>query len=258
MGDVHRQNRDDTGLENYMRHLRQSPVLLAIALAGCATGTNGGKLGETGQVQVIANTELPAPGREDMISASRPYLIGPFDQLTIDVFGIPELTKRDITADAAGRISFPVAGVIDAGGMTPGQLSEAIADRLRAGYIRDPQVTVNLKETTSQVVTVDGQVVQPGVYPVIGNMTLMRAVATAKGVAEFAKLDDVVVLRKVGDQRYAALYNLAAIRRGNYPDPQIYSNDTVIVGESNARRMFKDLLQVVPLLTTPIIVALQN
>ena len=67
-----------------------------------------------------------------------------------------------------------------------------------------------------------------------------------------------MILRNVGGQRYAGLYNLAAIRRGNYADPKVYANDTVVVGDSTARRMFKDLLQVVPLLTTPLIVALQR
>jgi polysaccharide export outer membrane protein len=227
------------------------------ALGGCST-VGGGQLGESSSVQVINDAALPEPTQADFIANARPYLIGPFYQLVIDVFGIPELSDRQVTADAAGRISFPVAGTIDAAGLTPAQLSDELASRLRAGYVRNPQVTVNLKAANSQMMTVDGNVNQPGVYPVLGGMTLMKAVATARGVSEFAKLDDVVVLRTVGDQRYAALYNLAAIRRGNYADPVVYGNDTIIVGESRARRMFKDLLQVVPLLTTPIIVAMQN
>ena len=232
-------------------------VVLSLAAGGCAT-TPGGKLGETGRSQVLMGGELPAPGAGDVIATARPYVIGPFDQLNIDVFGIPELTDRTVTADAAGRISFPVAGTIDAGGMTPEQFAAVLTDRLRAGYILNPQVTVNLRQAVSQTVMIDGQVTQPGVYPVLGGMTLMRAVATARGVAEYAKLDDVVVLRTVGSQRYAALYNLAAIRRGNYADPPIYANDAVIVGESRSRRLFKDFLQVLPLLTTPIVVALQG
>ena len=75
-------------------------------------------------------------------------------------------------------------------------------------------MTVNLKETVSQVITVDGQVTEPGLYPVVGRMTLMRAVATAKGLSEFAKLNDVVVFRTVKGQKLAALYDLHAIRRG--------------------------------------------
>ena len=108
------------------------------------------------------------------------------------------------------------------------------------------------------MITVDGQVKEPGLYPVIGKMTLMRAVATAKGTAEFAKLDDVVIFRTVNGQKLAALYNLKAIRRGYYNDPEVFANDVVVVGDSQARRLFKDALQLVPLLTTPLIVALQQ
>jgi polysaccharide export outer membrane protein len=110
----------------------------------------------------------------------------------------------------------------------------------------------------SQVVTVDGQVRQPGLYPVVGGMTLMRAVATAQGTSEFARLRDVVVFRTVGGQNMAALYNLDAIRRGLYPDPEIFANDVVIVGDSPARRIFRDVLQAAPLITTPIIALLQR
>jgi polysaccharide export outer membrane protein len=106
------------------------------------------------------------------------------------------------------------------------------------------------------VVTVDGQVNEPGLYPVVGRMTLMRAVATAKGVSEFAKMDDVVVFRTVNGQKMAALYNLKAIRRGNYDDPEIYANDIVVVSESSARRLFKDALQVLPAIATPLVVLL--
>jgi len=241
-----------------MKHSSITAVALSLSLAGCAMNPSGGELGQTGVARVVNETAMPAPTFADSLAGARPYVIGPFDQLQIDVFGIPEMSDRTVTADAGGRISFPIAGTIDAAGMTPAQLSDELAARLRAGYVRNPQVTVNLRQATSQTMTVDGQVVQPGVYPVLGGMTLMKAVATARGVAEFAKLDDVVVLRTVGDQRYAALYNLAAIRRGNYADPILYANDTVIVGESRQRRLFKDLLQVVPLLTTPLIVAIQN
>jgi polysaccharide biosynthesis/export protein len=230
-------------------------ALFAGLLAGCA---GGGALGGAQNVTVLTGSELPAPDRTDLMAESRPYLIGPFDKLEIDVFGIEELSKREVQTDASGRISFPLAGIIEAAGRTPAEVEDELESRLRTRYVRDPQVTVNLKETVSQVITVDGQVKEPGLYPVIGKMTLMRAVATAKGTAEFAKLDDVVIFRTVKGQELAALYNLKAIRRGNYEDPEVFANDVVIVGDSAARRLFKDALQIVPLLTTPLIIALQN
>ncbi|HEX4873761.1 MAG TPA: polysaccharide biosynthesis/export family protein [Sphingorhabdus sp.] len=231
------------------------PLVALSLLASCA---GPGQLGGASNITVMQGSELPAPDRADLLSESRPYLIGPFDKLMIDVFGIEELSEKEVQTDASGRISFPLAGVIEAAGKTPAEIEDEIEARLRSRYVRDPQVTVNLKETVSQVITVDGQVKKPGLYPVIGKMTLMRAVATAEGTAEFAKLDDVVIFRTVKGQQLAALYNLKAIRRGNYDDPEVFANDVVVVGDSQARRLFRDALQVVPLLTTPLIIALQN
>ena len=230
-------------------------VLMAFALSSCA-GSRA--LGGAQTVKVLSGTDLPPPQRSDLIAQDRPYLIGPFDKLVIDVFGIEELSKKEVQTDASGRISFPLAGVVEAAGRTPAEVETILEERLRTGFVRDPQVTVNLKETVSQVITVDGQVKEPGLYPVIGRMTLIRAVATAKGTDEFAKLDDVVVFRTVGGQQYAALYNLKSIRRGGYPDPEVFANDVVIVGDSQARRLFKNALQIAPLLTSPLILLLQN
>jgi polysaccharide biosynthesis/export protein len=231
-------------------------VLLSSLLIGC-----GGKslpLGGANGMTVLQSTQLPPPDRVDILGESRPYLIGPFDKLLIDVFGIEELSSKEVQTDASGRISFPLAGIIEAAGKTPGEIEQEIENRLRSRFVRDPQVTVNLKETVSQVITVDGEVKEPGLYPVVGKMTLMRAIATAKGTAEFAKLDDVMIFRTVKGQEYAAVYNLKAIRRGNYDDPEVFANDVVVVGDSTARRRFKDILQIAPLLTTPLILLLQS
>jgi len=236
-------------------------ILVATAagmLAGCSYGPDGGRVGETGQVQVVASAALPEPGANDIVSQPRSYVIGPQDVLIIDVFGVEELANREFAVDGAGRVSVPLAGGIDAAGKTPEELTLAIAERLRANHMRDPLVSVNVKEAVSQFVTVDGQVMKPGLYPVLGDMTLMRAVASAQGLGEFAKQDDVVILRSVGGQRYAGIYNIAAIRRGNYPDPAVYANDVVVVGDSATLRRLKDFIAVLPAITTPLIYLLDN
>lgn len=230
-------------------------VGVCILLAACAKTE---PLGVNPNVAVVAQPAgLPPPSGADLFAQNRPYLIGPFDKLVIDVFGIEELSKKEVQTDAGGRISFPLAGVIEAAGKTPAEVEDILEDRLRGRFVRDPQVTVNLKETVSQVITLDGEVREPGLYPVIGRMTLMRAIATAKGPSEYAKLDDVVIFRTVGGKRMAALYNLKAIRRGNYEDPEVFANDIVVMGNSPGRRLFKDLLAGLPVLTAPLILALQ-
>ncbi len=134
----------------------------------------------------------------------------------------------------------------------------AIEAALRGRYVRRPEVTVNIKSSVSQVVTVDGQVVEPGLYPVTNQMTLLRAIASAKGLSEFARQDDVVVLRTVGGRKMAGLYNVDAIRRGAYDDPPIYANDVIVVGDSPQRRLFRDLVSVSPILAAPLIAILQR
>jgi len=231
-----------------------APLVLAF-LAGCASTPEIG--GDPG-LRVLPASELPPPQGSDLITSQRPYLVGPFDKLTIDVFGIPELSQRDVQVDASGRISFPLVGVIDIAGKTPADIEVLLEERLRANYVRDPQVTINLKETVSQVVTIEGQVKKPGLYPVVGRMTLMRAMAVAQGTDEFSRLDDVVIFRTVGGQRMAALYNLDAVRHGMTPDPEIYADDVIMVGDSSARRLFKDFLAVMPALVTPLVIAVDR
>jgi polysaccharide biosynthesis/export protein len=89
-------------------------------------------------------------------------------------------------------------------------------------------------------------------------MTLVRSVASAKGLTETASAEHVVVFRTVGTQRYAALYNLRAIREGVYADPVIYPNDVLVIGESAARRTFRDVIQSAPLLLAPVVALLQG
>ncbi len=220
----------------------------ACLLAGCGSRP---QLTSTPTLQVTDGKSLPAPTGDDLVGETRAYLIGPFDRLSVDVYGVPDLSKQ-VQADASGKIQLPLVGEIQASNQTTAQLAEAIEARL-ARFVRRPDVSVNVTESVSQVLTVDGQVAQPGLYPVVGKMSLMRAVALAKGTTEFAKLDDVVVFRTVGGQRMAALYNLKAIRQGLYDDPEVFANDVVVVGDSPGRRLFKDILAATPLLVSPVV-----
>lgn len=229
-------------------------LLLALSLAGC-----GGRepLVSTERLSVVsASAALPPPNRADLTAPDRPALIGPLDTIQVDVFNVPDLS-RELQVDASGRISMPLVGTLDARGKTADELAAGIEQSLRGRYVRNPEVTINIKTSVSQVVTVDGQVVEPGLYPVTNQMTLMRAIASAKGMTEFARQDDVVILRTVEGRKMAGLYNMGAIRRGAYDDPAIYANDVIVVGDSPQRRMFKDIVSLAPLLAAPLIAVLQ-
>ncbi len=231
------------------------PLAILLVATGCASTP---ELGGDPQIKVMAANEMPAPDRVDLTAPSTPYYVGPYDKLTIEVFGIPELARREVQVDASGRVSYPLAGIIDVSGKTPGEIEVQVAQALRSNYIRDPQVTVNLNQALGQLLTIEGQVAKPGQYPVIGRMTLLRAMAVAGGTTEFSKLEDVVIFRTVQGQRLAALYDLKAIRHGKFTDPDVYANDVVMVGDATGRRLFRDILATVPLLTGPLIIAIDR
>ncbi|WP_213979726.1 polysaccharide biosynthesis/export family protein [Sphingomonas sp. dw_22] len=229
-------------------------LLVFLALPACA-GREPLKSSERLTV-VQDRATLPAPTRQDLNAPDRPALIGPLDTIQVDVFNVPDLS-REIQVDASGRIAMPLVGTVDARGKTAQELAATVETALRGRYVRNPEVTVNIKSSVSQVVTIDGQVVEPGLYPVTNQMTLLRAVASAKGLSEFARQDDVVILRTVGGRKMAGLYNIDAIRRGAYDDPPIFANDVVVVGDSPQRRLFRDFVSLAPLLAAPLIAVVQ-
>lgn len=193
-----------------------------------------------------------------MSASDRPYRVGAFDKLVIDVFGSEELSNKEVQVDASGRITFPLIGTLEVAGKTPGEVGEAMQDLFRGRYIRNPQITVNLKEIVSQTVTIGGEVKKPGVYPIVGKMTLMTAVASAEGWTDISSRGEVVVFRTVKAQDYAAVYNVKAIQKGRYPDPEIFANDVIMVGESQSRKIWKDFLGASPLLAPVIYLLGQN
>lgn len=231
-------------------------AIAILLVSGCAKSAPPVASVPNAPVTILA--ALPEPEAGDVVRSTRSAFVGPFSELRVEVFGVPEM-QRDIMTDGEGNFSFPLVGTVAAAGKTPGFIADEIRDKLAGRYIRDPQVTVNFKSSInplsvqSMSVTVDGQVNRAGSFPIVGRVTLMRAVALAGGVNEFAKLEDVVVFRDVGTKQYVGIYNLEAIRRGNYSDPEIFPNDVVIVGDSPARRQFKDILQIGPALLSPII-----
>ncbi|MBB5734130.1 polysaccharide export outer membrane protein [Altererythrobacter atlanticus] len=190
---------------------------------------------------------IPAPS-----AVSRPaeYRIGPLDLLKISVFQEPDLSLEEVPVDASGNILFPLIGRIGVTGKTSTELAEDIGRRLGEKYLVDPQVTVIVSRSASQKVTVEGAVTQPGVFEIEGPTTLLQAMALAKGPTQTAKLNEVIVFRRQEDGVYAARFDLSDIRKGLQPNPEILGNDIVVVGNSFAKSLFRDFLQVSPLLAT--------
>lgn len=234
-----------------------SGALAIVLLSSCAgTPPLGGEAGQG--LQVVNATEMSPPLGIDTSVPQRPYLLGPSDEILVDVIGVDELKERKFQLDGAGNVSIPLAGTLNAAGKTAEQFGQQVALRLRQSYVREPLVSVNLSEARSRYVTIDGQVAKPGNYPVVGRTSLMQAVARAEGTGEFAKLSDVVIFRTVGADQMVALYDLGAIRRGAYADPEVFSGDVIVVGEARGRRMFQQIVQAGTLLVSPVVALIQR
>ena len=208
-------------------------------LAGCAD-TRGGP--------IAYDQALGVPDEPRIVALESNYKIAPMDQLAIKVFKSEDLTG-DYEVDLAGRISLPLVGEVEAANMTTAQLDERLTEKFGEKYLQNPDVSVAIKRSTARVVTVDGAVRESGAFPVAGPMTLIQAIALAKGTTEDANARRVAVFRTIGGQRQAAAFDLTSIRRGQAPDPQIYPGDIVVVDGSAIKALQKQIFQSVPMLS---------
>jgi polysaccharide export outer membrane protein len=211
----------------------------SVLLTGCAD-TRGGT--------IPYDRPFAAPDEVKFQTLETNYKIAPMDKLAIKVFKMDDLSG-DYDVDLAGNISLPLIGQIEAANLTTAQLDDQLTQKLGAKYLEHPDVSVAIKSSTAHVVTVDGAVREGGSFPVGGPISLIQAVAMAKGTTEDANARRVAVFRTISGQRQAAAFDLTSIRRGQSPDPQIYPGDIVVVDGSSIKAAQKQILQSFPLLS---------
>ncbi len=219
-------------------------LLTSLLLTACATAP---ALTPGSTHVVISPNGLPVPDPVAVYDSASEYRIGPLDLLTIGVFQVTELSNLDLRVNASGDITLPLIGNVRAGGKTVVELQHAIAAKLSDGYLQSPQVSVFIKEYTSQRVTVDGAVVKPGMVPLTGATTLLEVIAASGGLGELAD-SRIVVFRMIKGQKLAAVFDLKAIRHGAAEDPQIFGDDVVVVEISNSKSKLHAFTQMVPAL----------
>lgn len=213
-------------------------VMVAGLATGCAQGRGG---------TIPYATQMPAPDTPGKAMSVANYLVMPGDVLTIDVFQAEQLSK-DYTVDPTGNLAIPLIGSIIAAGKSIPELRRDIASRLAQTYMNNPDVSIALKESVNRTVTVDGAVRQPGMFSVTSPLTLIQAVAMAKGTDEGANAHRVGIFRTVDGKRVAAAFDLTSIRDGEEPDPQIYPGDIVVVAGGKGKSTLLTVLQTLPVL----------
>lgn len=190
-------------------------------------------------VSAAPTAVMPPPDSVTQVSGEA-YRIGPRDKLDINVSQAKELTGA-FQVDAEGKVLLPLVGQLKASGRTPAEFSEDLKATLKASYMKDPVVTVAVNEAESQRVTIDGAVVQPGVYPLTGPTTLIQAVALAKGPdPKYANIRKVSIFRQIEGERRSAVYDLARVRSGQAADPAVYGTDIVVVDTSSGKAFMQN------------------
>jgi len=167
------------------------------------------------------------------------YRIGPSDLLEIQVFGIDNL-RREVRVNSRGAISLPLIGIVIVGGLTGDEAERLIAEKYEKDYLQDPQVSVFIKEYTSQRITLEGAIARPGIYPIRGDTTLMQAIAIGGGQGSLPDLHQVLVYRREGGEKKVYTYDLDQIRAGEAEDPSIVNDDVIVIKRSPGRVAIRD------------------
>lgn len=222
----------------------RSPLVIAILLlallSGCASGG--------GVRQVASDQTLPPPDTTNAAGAyegQSQYRLGAQDLIDVSVFGVEELSKT-VRVNSNGQVSLPLIGTVMAGGLSVPELEAELARRYAADYLQHPQVTVFIKEYSSQRITLEGAVKQPGIYPITGKISLLQAIAEAKGLDPLADLGGIVLFRQVDGKRMAAAYDIRDLRSGKVQDPQLYGDDIVVIEQSGSKTALRRFIESVP------------
>ena len=199
--------------------MRPGRLLFVLMLAAATSGCLRTPMPSASPVPVaVAAAMVPPP--PPLPPDDPPYTLDSGDKLRVVVFGQDGLTNSFAVA-AGGHITMPLIGSVTARGATTDDLSRAIADRLRRGYIREPHVAIEIEAYRPFFIL--GEVTFPGQYPYVPNMTIETAVAIAGGFTPRANRWELQIDRPAGP---------GGRSRGSVPLlTRVRPGDTVIIKE---------------------------
>ena len=157
------------------------------------------------------------------------YMVGESDILHINVWKEPDLSQT-VVVRTDGNISLPLINEIKVSGMTPLQIQELIAEKLKS-YINNPQVTVTVTDIRSKKAFITGEVLRPGSYSLNAQTSVLQLIAQAGGFTPFAKRDSIVVLRSENGKLTKMKFQYKEVVKGNKTEQNValQPGDTVVV-----------------------------
>ncbi len=208
-------------------------TLLCVGLLFLASRIVPAQEANNGVRAAKSSAEQPADTRNERTPAPDPTALrlGPGDLLNISVYGVPDLTQ-DVRISSGGEISLALIGTVHVGDLTPDQARDLIETRLRdGGFIRNPYVSVLVKEFATQGISVMGEVTKPGIYPLLGSRRLYDAISAAGGLTP--KAGQIVTIARRNDPQHPTTINFGgdpAVSAGsNVP---VYAGDTIVMSKA--------------------------
>jgi len=189
-----------------------------------------------GPAQVAAPAPAaPAPAAPEpapLVSApgvdANTYVIGPSDVLAVTVWKEPDLS-REILVRPDGMITLPLLGDVQASGLTPLQLADQIAAKLKK-YVQDPNVSVVVGAIHSKVIYLLGEVGRKGPVEMTPGMTLLEAIASASGLTDYANAKKIYILRdKDGKHERIPVHYKEALKGNSEFNLVLEPGDTIVV-----------------------------
>ena len=156
--------------------------------------------------------------------------LGGSDVFDVRVYDDPDLSGTYRVA-ADGTINFPLVGQIQIDGLTPNEAGKKIADQLAQGFLRNPHVSIFVKEYNSKKVSVLGQVSKPGTFPYAESMTIIQAVTAAGGFTPIANKNETVVTRTDHGRKIRMQIRAESISEGHERNFCLRPGDIVFVPE---------------------------
>jgi protein involved in polysaccharide export with SLBB domain len=155
--------------------------------------------------------------------------IGPGDVFDVRVYGEEGLTGTYRVA-SDGTIDYPLLGTLSVQGMTPTEVTRLIGDGLVSGqYLKNPNVSVFVKEYSSKKISIFGQVNKPGTFQYVDGMSIVEAISIAGGFTPMSKPNDVTVTRVIKDVKKQFLVPVEAIGEGRASNFVLRPGDIVFV-----------------------------
>ncbi len=163
------------------------------------------------------DTQGTSPAKEP-VATRPPYVIGPEDALFIRVWEKAELSGA-VNVGPDGTISMQLVGEVKAAGLTPHQLEEELAVRLKKFYkeLDADQVNVQVTRVNSRTYILQGEVGKPGVFPITRPMKIMEALVAGGGFGPFANKKKIYLLR--GTERH--YFNYLEVSKGKHLEQNI-------------------------------------